>query len=148
MAARLALGALGVLAGLYGAVRLLQTGTDNVTAALWWVAGGVVVHDGLLAPVVVVLTVLALRVLPAAARPWTAAAAVVVGTVTVTAIPVLGRFGARPDNPTLLPRDYVRNWLIVVALVVVGTALLALVRTARERRVSPGPSTGRPPRGR
>ena len=136
MAARLVLGALGVLAGLYGAVRMLQTGTDNVVAAVWWLAGGVAVHDAVLAPLVIVLVALGLRVLPVVARPWTAAAAVVVGTLTVTAVPVLGRFGARPDNPTLLPRDYVRNWLVIVALVVAVAAVLAVVHAARGRRVS------------
>ena len=131
MAGRLALGALGVLAGLYGLVRLLQTGTANVVAAAQWVVGGVVVHDGILAPLVIVVVALSLRVVPAAARAWTAAAAVVVGALTATAIPVLGRFGAKGDNPTLLPREYVRNWLLIVALVVVVTAVLALVPRRR-----------------
>ena len=131
---RLALGAAGVLAGLYGLLRLWRTGLDNVLAAGQWLVGGVVVHDALLAPLVVVAGVLAVRLVPAAARAWVAAAAVVVGTLTVTAVPVLGRFGARPDNPTLLPREYVRNWLLLVAAVLVGTALVALVERARRGR--------------
>ena len=44
-------------------------------------------------------------------------ALVVLATVTVTAIPVLGRFGARPDNLTILPRNYVLGWLVLAALV-------------------------------
>ena len=33
--------------------------------------------------------------------------------VTLVAVPVLGRFGARADNPTLLDRDYVAGWLVL-----------------------------------
>ena len=47
---------------------------------------------------------------------------VVLGSVTLLAMPVLGRFGARPDNPTLLDRDYSvglagagRRWSLVAA---------------------------------
>ena len=51
---------------------------------------------------------------------------VVLGTVTVTAIPVLGDFGARPDNLTLLPRNYVLGWFVFAALVLVVTVVAAL----------------------
>ena len=58
--------------------------------------------------------------------------------------PVLGRFGARADNPTLLDRDYLAGWLVLAALVAVGVAAGTLVRS---RGVPggdrPGPGTGR-----
>ena len=47
---------------------------------------------------------------PGRLRAPAAAAFVVLGSVTLLAIPVLGRFGARPDNPTLLDRHYVAGW--------------------------------------
>jgi hypothetical protein len=54
----------------------------------------------------------------------------VLGTVTVVAVPLLGRFGARADNPTLLDRNYLLGWLVLATLtvVVVGVAV-ALSRT-------------------
>ena len=111
MTARLALGGVGVLIGLYGVFRLLELGWDNLVATVVWLAGGVVLHDAVLAPLVVV--VCALAVLALRSRAWRAAAAgglVVLGTVTLTAVPVLGRFGAKADNPTLLDRPYVVGW--------------------------------------
>ena len=36
---------------------------------------------------------------------------VVLGSLTLLAIPVLGRFGERPDNATLLDRNYTVGWL-------------------------------------
>lgn len=142
MTARLALGGVGVLIGLYGVLRLLELGRDNLVATVVWLAGGVVLHDAVLAPLVVVACALAVVVLRS--RPWRAAAAgglVVLGTVTLTAVPVLGRFGAKTDNPTLLDRPYVAGWLLVAGLVVLGTLLVGRWAARREREPDPDPDT-------
>jgi hypothetical protein len=118
---RVALGAVGVAVAGYGVFRLLELGWSNLVATVVWLAGGVLLHDVVLAPATIV--VCALAVLALRSRAWRAAAAgglVVLGTVTVTAIPVLGRFGAKPDNPTLLDRPYVAGWLVVAVLVLAG----------------------------
>ncbi|WP_407342782.1 hypothetical protein [Pengzhenrongella phosphoraccumulans] len=126
-ATRTILGAVGVLVGMWGAVELIRQGAANLGAATVWLLGGVVVHDGVLAPVAIAIAALGVSVLPRWMVPSTAAAAVVLGTVTIMAVPVLGRFGARADNATLLDRDYGRGWLIVAGLVlvcaVVGTII-------------------------
>ena len=101
MRTRLLIAMPGVLAGCYGVWLLLDLGFDNLRATVVWAAGGVIVHDGVLAPAVLVVCLFAARLLPASLRPPAAVGLVILGTVTVVAIPVLGRFGARPDNPTL-----------------------------------------------
>ena len=53
-----------------------------------------------------------LPLLPRAARAPAVVGFVVLGSVTLLAVPVLGRFGARPDNATLLDRDYVVGWVV------------------------------------
>ena len=63
------------------------------------------------------------------ARRWSSAL-VVLGTVTLLAVPVLGRFGARPDNPTLLDRDYTAGWLVLAGLTLVAV-VVAAARTLR-----------------
>jgi hypothetical protein len=98
--------------------------------ALWW-AGGVVLHDFVLVPIVLGAGVLLARFLPDALRAPAAVGAVVLGTVTVMAVPVLGRFGARPDIPSLLDRNYLAGWLLIAGLVVVGVVLGALWRRLR-----------------
>jgi hypothetical protein len=75
------------------------------------------------------VAVLAMRWLPSAARMPAAAGLVVLGTLTVVAIPFLGRFGAREDNPTLLDRNYVGGYLVVVALVVICVVVASVVRS-------------------
>jgi hypothetical protein len=82
-----------------------------------WLGGGVVLHDLVLAPAVIALAVLGVALLPGWARPAAAAATVVLGSLTVMAVPVLGRFGARPDNPTLLDRPYLAGWVVCAGLV-------------------------------
>ncbi len=53
MTARLALGGLGVLLAAYGVFRLLELGWDNLVATVVWLAGGVLLHDVVLAPLTV-----------------------------------------------------------------------------------------------
>ena len=66
--------------------------------------------------------------------PWRRALlwfVVVLGPVTLVAVPVLGRFGARPDNPTLLDRPYLLGYA-VVALLSAAIALVGLRRTRED----------------
>lgn len=127
MRARIALGGVGVLVGLYGAWLVLSRGHDLLDLVLW-LAGGVVLHDGVLGIALVVTAGVVLPVLPRALRAPVVVGAVVLGTVTLVAVPALGRFGARDDNPTLLPRDYWTGWLVLAAIVVVGVLVGWLVR--------------------
>ena len=89
-------------------------------------------HDAVLAPLTIVawcvLAAGAARRGPAGAgRRWAPSCS---GTVTLVAVPVLGRFGARPDNPTLLDRNYSLGWLVLAALIVVVVAVAAIVGRA------------------
>ncbi|MCW2757684.1 MAG: hypothetical protein JWO46_1430 [Nocardioidaceae bacterium] len=137
MTTRLGIGALGVLVAVYGAVLLLKQGWDNLLATVYWLAGGVVLHDGVLGIALIVIGALVVALVPARVRAPIAAGLIVLGTVTATAIPVLGRFGARPDNLSLLDRNYTVGWLVFAALVVVASA----AGVARATRVpSEGPA--------
>lgn len=122
-AGRVVLGALGVAGAAYGGWLLVQRGLADLVATVVWLAGGVVAHDGLLAPLTILLGVAAALLLPAAWRGPAARFAVLVGPLTLLAVPVLGRFGARDDNPTLLDRAYWPGWALVVGLCLVGVAV-------------------------
>ncbi len=126
--ARIALIVAGLGVGGFGAVRLVGVGWPNLRAAVPWLVGGVVVHDALVAPAVLALCAAAAAVLPRWARAAGVAVLVVLGPVTVAGIPVLGRFGARSDNRTLLDRPYVAGWLVLAGLVLIGAAIAAVVR--------------------
>lgn len=137
-ASRLALLVLGLAAGTYGGWRLLDLGWANTRATLVWLVGGVVLHDGVFAPLVLVVTVVAVRVLPPDRLAPGVVALVVLVPVTLLAIPELGRLGARADRPTLLDRDYWLGWSLLVTLVVVAVAAGTLVSTRRHTTVAGG----------
>ena len=88
-------------------------------------------HDGIFAPAVIVVALVALRLVPRERlAPWVVALVILV-PVTLVGIPELGRFGARADNPTLLDRHYWLGWSVLVTLVVVGVLVGAVARGRR-----------------
>lgn len=127
--------ALLMLAGLVltgvGAVLVLAEPFPDLVNAVLWLAGGVVLHDFVLSPLVVAVGWLGATLLTGWARAPAAAALVVIGSVTLMAVPVLGRFGARADNPTLLDRPYLAGWLVVAGLVLGCAGGWAAVRRVR-----------------
>ena len=120
---RLLIAAVGLATGAFGALRFLQLDFPDIVNALLWLVGGVVLHDAVIAPLTIGLTVLAARVVPISARVRVTVSLVVLATVTATAVPVLGRWGAREDNPTLLDRNYLLGWLVFAALVLLAATL-------------------------
>ena len=134
MRLRLAVGAIGLVLAAYGAFLVLsRQGFGDWVEIAAWLAVGVVVHDGVLAPLAIGAGLLVSRVVPSVARGPVAVGAVVLATSTLLAIPVLGRFGARADNPTLLDRNYVIGWLVLAALVTVGVVVGTLLHSRASR---------------
>ncbi|GEP40057.1 hypothetical protein NPS01_37200 [Nocardioides psychrotolerans] len=139
---RVLLVVVGVLLGAYGAWLLLsRQDTDGNIATGTWLVAGVLLHDFLLVPVVLVVMGLGSRLLPGAWSAPVAVGVVVLGSLTLVAVPVLGRFGARSDNPTLLDRPYVAGWLVLAALVAVVVVAVSLLRSRR------GAQSGAAPEG-
>jgi hypothetical protein len=140
---RAVLGAAGVLLAAYGAWLLLsRQDLDRNLDVVLWLAGGVVVHDLVLGSVVIAVSLLATRLL---ARPAAGAGLVVLGSLTVLAVPFLGGFGREnaPENPTLLDRDYTAGYLVLVATVIIVVVLPVLLHTLRSRRAAPEGTGGR-----
>jgi hypothetical protein len=141
MRTRLLLGALGVAVAAYGAWLLLQEDLSDLVDTAVWLAGGVVLHDFVLVPLTLLLGVALVRLLPANLRAPVAGGLIVLGTVTLMAVPVLGGWGANADNPTILDRNYAAGWLAVA-----GATILAVLVTIVLRRG--GRSGGPGARGR
>ncbi|MFJ8164864.1 hypothetical protein ACIRBY_28615 [Streptomyces sp. NPDC096136] len=96
-----------------------------------WLGGAVVVHDGFVAPLVIAIGALAAAAGPPL-RGAARAALIVAGSLTVIALPPLLRPGG-VANPTVLPLDYLRNWLLAMAAVALFTAVHAAARALRRR---------------
>ncbi|WP_306330185.1 hypothetical protein [Streptomyces venezuelae] len=135
---RYALGVLGL--GLIGLGARLVVAEPDPAGVLLWLAGAVVLHDGVLAPLVLAVGLLI------AARParglWRGAL-IVAGSVILVTLPLLVRPG-EPPNPSALPLPYGRNLAIVLGAVGAVTGALYLVR----RRGEPVRGRGKSVRGR
>ena len=132
------IGAVGVVVGAFGAWLLLsRQDLDQLTSAATWLVVGVVLHDAVLAVATLLLGATALRLLPRAARAPAVVGFVVLGSVTLVAVPVLGRFGARDDNATLLDRDYTAGWLVLTLLTLAAVVVAAGLRSRLATRRRP-----------
>jgi len=132
---RLLIGGVGLVVGGFGAYLLLsRQDHDQLFSAAVWLASGVVLHDFVLAPLLLLLLALGGRAVPAAFRAPAVVGLVVLGTATVLAIPVLTGMGVRSDNPSLLNRNYTVGWLVLAGLVVLAVAVGGLVRRRKQLR--------------
>lgn len=131
--------AVGVGFGLWGLWLMRDFTSDRLVSAGIWVAGGILVHDAVIAPVTVVIGVVAARLLPRHARAPMGIAFLVWATLTVVFVPVLSGQGGKPDNDTILGRPYVASWLVLTAVLLAVAAVIALRR--RSRAATPAVTT-------
>jgi hypothetical protein len=133
---------LGTSIAAFGIAGLITTTSiSNAFDVGTWVVGADLVHDLLLAPVVVLVSVLLTRAVP---LPWRApirGALVASAVFVVIAYPALNGFGrdTAPGNPSVQPLDYgtALATTLVVVWVLAGVWLLAIAlrrsRVATER---------------
>jgi hypothetical protein len=115
-----------------------------------WLGGAVLADDFLLIPLTVaagwVLTRWAMGPDHHRAVTTVRTTLLYVGVTTLVVIPLLIRQG-KGVNPTVLPRDYLRDWLLLEAtIVLIGVLVLAIQRrrlTFRRSRASSGDIGGR-----
>jgi len=125
--------AAGVGFGLWGLWLMRDFTREQLTSEGFWLVGGVVLHDAILAPVVVVIGFVASRLLPGHFRRSTATAFLIWGTLTVAFLPTLSGQGGKAGNDTILGKPYVLTW-IVMTLLLAGYAVGgALLRRRRAR---------------
>ena len=124
--------ALGAPVMTYGAVSLVrQAGWPRAFAAGRWLAGGLLLHDLMLVPVVLAIVWVIGRATPRWLR--TPLQSAVLGSALVLALawPGLRGYGNRPDNPTVHPLRYGSALLTVLAVVWVLAAVWSCWRFVR-----------------
>jgi hypothetical protein len=148
---RVGLTVVGVAAGLWGLRLLLQAlSFDALIRMPLWLGSAVVADDFFLVPLTVgagwALTRWSLG--PDRHRTVTTVRTTLlyVGVTTLIAIPLLLRQG-KGVNPTVLPRDYLRDWLLLEATILLAGAVVFVVQsrrlTFRRSRASSGDIGGR-----
>lgn len=150
-ATRAGLGALGIGFGLWGLRLLLQAlSLDTLIRLPLWLGGAVLVDDFLLVPLALAAGWLLTNwsVGPDHHRTVTTVRTTLlyVGLTTLIAIPLLIRQG-KGVNPTVLSRDYLRDWLLLEATIVIVGVLVAIIQRRRltlsRSRASSGDIGGR-----
>ena len=111
----------------------LDTRPSNLAA---FVVGGALVHDLIVAPVLLVLGVLISRNVPARARATVQAALFVSACLALYSYPLVRGYARIQHNPSSLPHDYAVNLALVLGsvwILALGTAIVGARRRTRHR---------------
>lgn len=117
--------------GLVGA--LSHSGATRPTQLVTWTIGAAVLHDALLAPVVIAFGLATARWVPVTVRVPVRVGLVLSGLVTALAWPYLRGYGYRASNPSALPFHYGRNLVIVLAIIWASVAAATVARRLRRK---------------
>ena len=139
---RIIFGVSGILLLLFGAFRFLtEISWSNLFVLALWMIGAIVVHDGLLSPVIVGVGFVLRRYVPDRGRRYLQTGLIMAGLVTVIALPMIYLRGSQPSVKGLLLRNYGANLTLLIVVIAVVSLALYAVRVARDRRGAPGTKT-------
>ncbi len=118
-----------------GAVLVGWGGYGLMTAArhprpLPWLSffvGSALLNDLVLAPLVIGVGVLAVRLVGKSVRPYLTSGLIISAVVSLVAFPLVAGYGRRSDNPSIQPLDYSRGLLVTLAAVWSAVAMIAFV---------------------
>ena len=131
----------GLVLGGYGAVLVWENPPVITMRIVVWALVGVVMHDAVFAPLCVALGFAGRRLIPRKWWPPIGVAAFCSVVLVFLAIPVYDKPGMRPDNMTVLDRNYSLGLWISLAIVWACVPLYYLAKAVR-RRPSAGPGVG------
>ena len=131
---RLVLGILGVLVLLYGIVNLgIHIPRQTLAWVAVWLIAAVIIHYGLVSPVVIGVSSLLRRVIPDRGRRYLQAALIMAVPVTAIAIPMIYRQGSQPPSKALLLQNFTANLGLLLG-VIAGLCLVGYaIRIARDQ---------------
>jgi hypothetical protein len=141
---RLVLAILGVLVLVYGIGRLLtEIPTHSLVLLAGWLIGALIIHDGILSPVVVAVGWLLRRVVPDRARGFWQAALIMGALVTLIAVPMIYRRNSQPAIKAILLQNFGGNLTLLLGIIGGLTLVAYAARVARDQshRTSPPPAS-------
>lgn len=145
MRLRIAIGAIGVLLGLFGVFRLLtEISAYDLVFLFIWLIGALIIHDGLLAPVVVGVGTVIAKVVPARGRRFLQGGLIAAALITAVALPMIYRARTSPSVKAILEQNFAGNLGVLLLIVLVGTLLLYLASVLRAAH-APNATNTRPP---
>jgi hypothetical protein len=145
MRVRIALAAAGLLLGFYGVFRIVtEVPHPKLIVLGFWLIGALVIHDGILSPLVVSISWVLARVVPPRGRRYLQFALIAGALVTVVALPMIHRQKIGPANKALLRQNFAANLTIILAVIAVLTLAAYAVRVARDRMPAVSPAESDP----
>jgi hypothetical protein len=151
-AIRLLLALAGVAAAGYGVVLLWDNPPVIMVRIAVWAVAGVVLHDFVFAPVCAALGFAGRRWLPPNWQLPLGVAALCAVVLGLLAVPVLTKPGLRPDNTTVLDRDYslglqlsLGGVLVVLLWLMLSRRLLPVRQNEVVEQQGTGDVHGQPP---
>ena len=93
-----------------------------------FVVAGALLHDLVVAPVVILVGVLVTRAVPRRGRAVVQGALAISAVVALFSYPLVRAYGLAANNPTSLPHNYARNLVLVLGLVWAAAGATVLVR--------------------
>ena len=137
---RYLIGGIGIATIAYGVTRILQDPTSTKPLGLAkWLIGALLLHDLLIAPLVLGVGWIVSRVVPGRARPLVQGGLITGALISVIAVVLINREG-KTSSPALalLTQNYLVNLLILLAIVAavcgIGYASVVLRDNRRKSR--------------
>jgi hypothetical protein len=127
-ATRLLLAAIGIGLGGYGALLVWENPPVIIVRILVWAVVAVVVHDFVFAPLCAAAGWVGHRLIPAGSRSPVAVAGLCSVVLVLLAVPVYDRPGMRPDNMTVLDRNYPLGLWVSLAVVWLSVLVYGLLK--------------------
>lgn len=127
-----------VLVGIRGL--LLNATAPMPTHPSGWIqvfVGANLGHDFVLVPLVLLIGWLVVRTVPSSVRAPIQAGLIASGIVAFYAYPSVRGFGRRPGNPSILPQNYGRGLLLVLAFIWLIVAGILVWSAQRRTRANP-----------
>lgn len=136
---RYGLGSAGLVLGLFGAFQLVtQIPFGDLAVLAVWLVGAVIIHDGIVSPLVVAVGWLVSRIVPQRARRYLQAALVTAALVTVIAVPLILREGTQPPSKAILRQHYGANLTVLLSIIAALALCAYAVQVAADSRRQPG----------
>ncbi|MEO8329785.1 MAG: hypothetical protein ABI586_07275 [Candidatus Nanopelagicales bacterium] len=133
MRLRLPLAIAGIALGLFGVFRLLtEVPADLLVVLLVWLIAALIIHDGIVSPLIVAAGWCLARLVPPRARRYVQFTFIVAAMLTVVAIPLIYREDTQPRAESMLLQNYVGNLTLLIALVAALSLLAYAIRVARD----------------
>ena len=135
---RVGLGITGIVLVLIGISRLLRYVPPGHLAWLGvWLIAALIIHEGVLSPVVVAIGAGLRRLVPDRARRYLQAALIMAAAVSVIAVPLIIRQGSQPVSKAMLLQNYGANLAVLLGLIGAVILILYAIRVARDRSPAP-----------